>query len=372
MAYRRHATAVAPVLLSLVLLISLSLPTKSFSTQRVRTSRLLNGLRNADDPGAAVDKEDGKVDDASPLGDSRRDFFGYVTPSFLSLWSAPSFALPSSEVISEVDASPRGPLSALEISQRLSSVPTFTIVDTRGVPYMVVGDDAKLTCYFFTSYGEAERILKVARKSSGKARAEQTREIRSSRKAEGLPPLSKDDEAEELGPIPWNDARISSVPLDFAVSLASRRQKGVYFRVAPSEEDVRDALALDESEKDELAEGKVPLFYLEDFTLPSGADKSFKDTKTSELSPLYFHKSELLREWKKQRPKGKDVPNIKVTELFSVVNAMVLQGVSEDEAEDLRTLFFIPPIDSAARATECKKKGGNEKPFLLGERIIIL
>jgi hypothetical protein len=64
-------------------------------------------------------------------------------------------------------------------------------------------------------------------------------------------------------------ARVSSVPLDSAVTLVSKSSAsfggGNYFRVAPAEKDVEDALELT-GQKD-LAEGKVPLFYYEDFTI---------------------------------------------------------------------------------------------------------
>lgn len=43
-----------------------------------------------------------------------------------------------------------GLVSRERIADLLHVVPTFTIVDPRGVPYMVVGEDAKVTGYFFT------------------------------------------------------------------------------------------------------------------------------------------------------------------------------------------------------------------------------
>ena len=107
-------------------------------------------------------------------------------------------------------------------ARRLSVVPTFTIVDRRGVPFMVFGEDAKLTAYFFTSYDEARRILDVAIASSDKSLADLTRETRQERKAKGLKPMTRAEEEEELGINPWREARISTVPLDFAVTLATK------------------------------------------------------------------------------------------------------------------------------------------------------
>ncbi len=46
-----------------------------------------------------------------------------------------------------------GVVSTNKLASLLKSIPTFAIVDERGVPYFVVGEDAKLTSYFFLSYG---------------------------------------------------------------------------------------------------------------------------------------------------------------------------------------------------------------------------
>lgn len=101
----------------------------------------------------------------------------------------------------------KGLLSTREVADLLRPVPTFTIVDKKGVPYMVVGEDAKVTGYFFTTYGEAARILELARSSANKAIAKA--------KAEGKP-------REEIGTNPWSKARISSIPLDSAITLVSK------------------------------------------------------------------------------------------------------------------------------------------------------
>mmetsp|Transcript_59122 Transcript_59122/g.175748 ORF Transcript_59122/g.175748 Transcript_59122/m.175748 type:complete len:379 (-) Transcript_59122:286-1422(-) len=267
-----------------------------------------------------------------------------------------------------------GLVSPSEVARRLRAIPTFTLVDRRGVPFMVFGEDAKLTAYFFTEYGEAARILKLATASSDGARAEAREEFRRTRREEGGPPPTKEEENEEVGSNPWREARISTVPLDFAVTLSTRAPRGSYFRVAPSEEDIGDALALDGG-KDDLPEGKVPLFYFEDFNVPASAAPSIgsgdgvPENSLSEVSPLYFQKSELLAAWKRANPKGKIVPEMKVTELFSVITEMVKPGGDDDE---LKSLVFVPPADSSSKEKECKRKGGKEKPFIVGERIVVL
>ena len=87
-----------------------------------------------------------------------------------------------------------GLMTATQVADLLKPVPTFTIVDQQGVPFMVVGEDAKVTGYFFTTYGEASRLLKLAKTSADKALK--------AAKAEGQ---------EDVGDNPWNKARISTV-----------------------------------------------------------------------------------------------------------------------------------------------------------------
>ena len=215
--------------------------------------------------------------------------------------------------------------------------------------------------YFFTSYDEARRILDVAIASSDKSLADLTRETRQERKAKGLKPMTRAEEEEELGINPWREARISTVPLDFAVTLATKsgRQKGgsVYFRVSPSQETVDDALALDsKSGKTELAEGKVPLFYFDDFKIPRAdfvasatngkAALDGTDLPSDEVSPVYFSKAALLDAYNKSNKgnisSSSDIPEIKVSELMSVVTAMVDPDVKDD---DLKSLAFVPPAE---------------------------
>lgn len=117
------------------------------------------------------------------------------------------------------DSPKEGLLSTTDVAALLHPVPTFAIVDKRGTPFMVVGEDAKITGYFFTTYGEAARILEVAKDSVNKSIAKA--------KAEGKP-------KEEIGTNPWIKARVSSVPLDSAITLVSKSTAsfggGNYFR----------------------------------------------------------------------------------------------------------------------------------------------
>lgn len=263
------------------------------------------------------------------------------------------------------DAPQKERFTSAQVARLLSPIPTFTIVDETGTPYMVVGEDAKLSAYFFTSYGEAERVLNLAKKSASRALKELQTEKNGERKASGQEPLTKEEIEEEVGINPWESARISSVPLDFAVTLSNRgKLKGAYFRVAPREKDIEDALVLDKS--DDLEEGKVPLFYFDDLEFES--DKENWSGSKKEI-PLYFQKGQLLRAWKRRNPK-KDIPEIKTTELFSLL-ATIVQATNNSDA-DLEKLVIVAPKDSESKAALCEKRGGTQKPFKLGERILVL
>jgi len=230
---------------------------------------------------------------------------------------------------------------------------------------MVVGEDANPVAYFFTTYNEAQRILKLANESAIQTMNELRKQEISKRRAAGEKPFSKGEMDELVGVNPWSseNARISTVPLSFAVTLASKGKiKGAFFRVSPAEEDVVDALALDTT-KNDLPEGKVPLFYFENFEIEIPGESGQVQI------PIYFLKSQLLNEWQKSNP-GKEPPPVKVTELFSLLTSMVDSKAPFNE--DLEKLKLIPPPDSAVKAKLCMRKGGKSEPFKMGERIIVL
>jgi hypothetical protein len=231
----------------------------------------------------------------------------------------------------------------------LRGVPTFCIVDKRGVPYVVVGEDAKVTGYFFTTYEEADRILKVARESADRA-------IREARD-------------KTINANPWKEARISTVPLDAAATLVTKSSLSgggsrttmttTRFQIAPAESDIEDALTV--TGKDDLPEGKVPLFYYEDWR--DGNDRS----------PLFFSRAQLEQSYKVQSgagPSAAALPQLQpnVTELFAVLAQIVEQP---DDAE-LRQLVLVPPSSSPSRAKECRRRGGKEPPFVLGQQLLVL
>jgi hypothetical protein len=242
----------------------------------------------------------------------------------------------------------QGLLTTNDVADLLRPIPTFTIVDEKGVPFTVVGEDAKVTGYFFTTYGEANRVLNLARMSADRAIARARRE---------------GEAAEDIGMNPWTKARVSTVPLDSAVTLVSKSGRraggGIYFKLAPAETDVTDALAI--TGDDDLAEGKVPLFYFEDFTIRKTEDGS-------ERSPLYFRRKELEQDFRRLNP-GAELPMVQVSEIFAVLTELVKPGGTDNE---LRKLAFIAPRESEKKRVECLKRGGTQPAFVIGQRIIVL
>ena len=300
-------------------------------------------------------KEDGDIIALS----FRRDILACITSSSLILGVLstgiifPNWSYAADNLVDE-----GGIVSQSKLASLLKRVPTFAIVDNRGVPYFVVGEDAKLTSYFFIDYYEAKRILDVATSSADKAIQNTKKEMKAKKVV-----LSKEDE-DELKINPWRNARITTVPLDLAVSLASKgKLAGAYFRLAPSESDIEDALATDGS--DDLPEGKVPLFYIEDMTITEEGEV---------ISPLYFRKSQCLAEYRRGMTKQNNTstarsnpPDVKVTELFATITEMIRPGGNDEELKSLR---FVPPVDSKSKAEQCRK--GENEPFRLGERLIVL
>lgn len=211
--------------------------------------------------------------------------------------------------------------NATKVVDMLKSIPTFCIVDEMGVPFMVVGEDAKVTGYFFTSFEEADRLLKLASKSADQA-------IR----------VGDDPSASN----PWKSARISTVTMDIALTIISKNQKGNYFYLAPDGNNIVDALRI--TGDPDLREGKVPLFYDQDMVLEGS-------------TPAYFSRQQLLQ--------TKNDAVVSVTELTAVVSQLVNNNSLD--------VTIVPPTNSAKKAALCNnrqsKKAAN---FVVGQRIIVL
>lgn len=252
----------------------------------------------------------------------------------------------------------------------LHDIPTYTIVDNDGVPFMVVGEDAKVTGYFFIEYNEAVRILKAASRSADNT----------------IQQAIKSGETLENDQLinPWKNAYISTVPLDFAITLCLKSNTkeiglGNFYQIAPSESDIIDALVI--TKKESLQEGKVPLFYDPDVTVSDDNKKS----------PLYFQRVQLEQDYKRELKRAtnnnnnidnqqrQQQPNIQVTELFAILRELgkttttsAKNTSSDDDPLIASTIALIPPIGSIKKSNEIIKNSKNKSPFVLGKRNLIL
>lgn len=339
-------------LLSLLLWCIIALPARAFS---VSSSSFIGSTTSS-----LHQQEDGDIIAEAASLSSRRDILARTTSSVIIGVLSTGILFPSWSYAADNLVEEGGIVSQSKLGSLLKRVPTFAIVDNRGVPYFVVGEDAKLTSYFFIDYYEAKRILDVAISSADKAIQNTKKEMKAKKVV-----LSKEDE-DELEINPWRNARITTVSLDFAVSLASKgKLAGAYFRIAPSQSDIEDALATDGS--DDLPEGKVPLFYVEDMTITE---------EVGVVSPLYFRKSQCLAEYRRGRcikrssiisKAHNNPPSVKVTELFATITEMIRPGGNDEELKSLR---FVAPVNSKSKAEQCRK--GEKELFRLGERLIVL
>ena len=285
--------------------------------------------------------------------------FGILTSTTTILSSFPQSVV---SVTNGDDPSSSTTRSASEIARILHPVPTFTIVDADGVPFMVVGEDAKVTGYFFTTYTEAQRILTLARTSvDASIRDERTQQQQQQRG--NVRPTTTTVSQSTADPVlinPWKSARISTVPLDVAVTLSLKGLNGNtvrnYFQVAAAETDIQTALQL--TNQTSLAEGKVPLFYIPDWTL---------NDQTTTTTPLYFSQDELIRAYQTQNPSSSR-PAIQVTELFAVLTAM---ATNDDDMQNT-TIVLVPPRSSAQWVRQCNAQNAGKPPFQLGQRNIVL
>jgi Tic22-like family len=300
----------------------------------------------------------------------RRRFWQSSVGSLSLLWTLfePRIAHGTTTPIPTTTTVPNKELSVDYVAHLLHGIPTFTIVDTEGVPYMVVGEDARVTGYFFTTYDEASRILSVASRSADVAIRQSLQQYhRSPSTTTTTTSSSSTANTEIITTNPWKVARISTIPLDVAVTLALKAGSGNirnYFQVAPAATDIIDAL--DITGKEDLPEGKVPLFYYTDFTIGTSI-------------PLYFQKDQLIKEYRKEHPTTipQELPPIQVTELFAVLTAMVQPSSSSsvsvsEHRSDLQNIILVAPTGSPQRAVECQRKNAKQSPFVLGQRNIIL
>ena len=169
----------------------------------------------------------------------------------------------------------------------------------------------------------------------------------------------------------WRSATVSTLPLSsvLSLSLQGRTKSGIYFKLAPTEADLQEALNYT-SIKGGLPDGKVPLFFSDALTVPldfydlregGWKRKDNGDEAVENCKPIFFSRKELEEAWEKY---GSGDLNVEVTELTGVVKEIV-----NGKDPELGRLCIVPYKGSKEREKRVRAKGINYK---MGERILIL
>mmetsp|Transcript_43490 Transcript_43490/g.79540 ORF Transcript_43490/g.79540 Transcript_43490/m.79540 type:complete len:368 (-) Transcript_43490:150-1253(-) len=282
------------------------------------------------------------------------------------------FAITSMTPQSASAASEKPPpiIPLINTAKRLRTVPTFTIVDGNGIPFLTYDkESAGGFGYFFTSYKSAEYVLDDARKAFSKAKTE------AADKAEGEEGTISEDGDGELyvdpdeGNVPdaWGQAQIVTIPLDVVMQLSVKKTQSIaqngkgkkfstFYQCIAETPDSNAALKIENSPR-YSERGRVPLFYVDGLTLPSSAN----DDDGVAMNPVYFRMQDLKDEWQKQHPEDDNVPKIKVRELNETFRAMIRPGGKD---ESVRNLVFVPIPESVEKAKVSRRS------YKLGEMIL--
>ena len=115
-------------------------------------------------------------------------------------------ALTFTQAAAASDSAPPSVVSPLETLQRLRKVPTYTLVDSSGVPFMTYDSKtATADGFFFLDYANAQAVLLDAQQAYERAK----------------------EEGKDGVPETWGASRIVTVPLDFAMRLTVTQTSNV-------------------------------------------------------------------------------------------------------------------------------------------------
>ena len=264
-------------------------------------------------------------------------------------------------------------------AKRLRSVPLFTIVDGNGVPFHTYDkDSAGGFGYFFTTYRSAEYVLDDARKAFSKAKDDESKKKKQKNDearigdaniiVKDLNPDAKDDDSSD-GEVPdaWGQAQIVTLPLDLVLQLSVKKSQSIatngkgkkfntYYQVIPATEDLNAALRIEDGQRYK-ERGRVPLFYVDDLTIPST-----EEGNEGPMNPVYFRIQDLKDEWTKQYP-DQSIPTIRVRELGETFREMI-KPASIKSDKSVKNLVFVPIPDSVEKAKASGRK------YKLGEMIL--
>jgi hypothetical protein len=252
--------------------------------------------------------------------------------SIVSTTLLPALHASNAEEITSVDAS--------TIFLRLKSIPTFCLVDPKGVPFMIFDGEASATGYFFLSYDIAARALADAKEKDKNAGADAI----------------------------WDEARIIVVPLAVALQVTLRKSQrvavnnGIRFKtygdIVPSQEGINDAKSLDPSTTGTSLstkweqKGRVPLFYIAGMKLQDGRE------------PRYFNKRDLMNEWSRQNPSA-PAPKINLVEMVGLFRSALSgsKNGGDNNLGAIENLAIIPVKESNQVASQLLQRQSNDNPL---------
>jgi hypothetical protein len=209
---------------------------------------------------------------------------------------------------------------ANDILLRLRNIPTFTIVNSDGVPFMIYDGSASATGYFFMSFQLAKKTVDDARKQD----------------------VDKVDS--------FAGATIITVPLAVALQLGLRNvqrkalNNGILYNtfndVVAAQEGVEDAKSVDSQNPDRWSQkGRVPIFFVNGLELDNGR------------LPRFFNKDDLVKEWTRQNP-DQNLPPIQLVDMIDLFR----YGLKKKDMSELDKFTFIPVSESNQVAAELRKK----------------
>jgi len=219
---------------------------------------------------------------------------------------------------------------------RVRQIPMFCIVNTEGIPFMVISKSEGIARgYAFTSMEGAIIVLGDAQKAA----------------KEG-----------GYGDV-WKDATIVTIPGDIAMKMALQKKSRIGGRatsektvtidslvdIIPTNENREDALQIDKRAFQD--QGKMPLFYVD------------KGLATPEGSvPMFLQKQMLIDAWK-QKYTSRDpddnfippIPKLQAMDLTFLMEA-ALRGYS-DQLPNGGNVVFVPDPAQVEVATKLKQQG---------------
>jgi hypothetical protein len=267
------------------------------------------------------------------------------------------------------DNKPPPIIPLLTTAKRLRSVPLFAIVDGTGTPFHTYDkDSAGGFGYFFTSYTSAEYVLDDAKKAYEKAKLEAAEKKNQPQQQQQQEEGTIGEDGSTEVPDAWGQAQIVTVPLDIALQLSVKKTSSIaqnakdkkfntYYQVIPSTEDLNAALRIENGPR-YSERGRVPLFYIDELTLPAAGEEGMEDDV---VTPVYFRIKDLTAEYMKQHPNTTNIPKIRVRELNETFRAMITPGGKD---VSVKNLVFVANPDSVEKARGCTRN------YKLGQMIL--